>query len=144
MYTLASSIFIYTNISTYSLGITSLKNTVMDYNNINKQINKQMNNKMTNTQTTTTRIRAINRIGPHNIDVLSLIYGALLGDGHAEKREQGKGTRITFYQENSHIGYLLFIHKFLFDRGYSSEEVPVINTRLGIRGKVRKVVRCRT
>ncbi len=26
------------------------------------------------------------RVGPHNIDILSVIYGSLLGDGHLEKR----------------------------------------------------------
>jgi hypothetical protein len=54
-----------------------------------------------------TKIRANRRIGPHNLDILSIIFGSLLGDGHAEKRIQGNGTRITFYQEASHVSYLL-------------------------------------
>jgi hypothetical protein len=53
------------------------------------------------------RIPADKRIGPHNKDILSIISGSLLGDGHAERRIQGKGTRITFYQEGSHVSYLL-------------------------------------
>jgi ubiquinol-cytochrome c reductase cytochrome b subunit len=47
------------------------------------------------------------RIGPHNLDILSIIYGSLLGDGHAEFRKQGKGTRISFMQEFPHLHYLL-------------------------------------
>ena len=31
------------------------------------------------------KIRGLYRIGPHNIDILSIIYGSLLGDAHAEK-----------------------------------------------------------
>jgi hypothetical protein len=53
------------------------------------------------------RIRADKRIGPHNIDILSILFGSLLGDGHAERRIKGNGTRITFYQEASHVSYLL-------------------------------------
>jgi ubiquinol-cytochrome c reductase cytochrome b subunit len=53
------------------------------------------------------RIRADKRIGPHNKNVLSIIFGSLLGDGHAEKRIKGNGTRITFYQEGIHISYLI-------------------------------------
>ena len=90
------------------------------------------------------RIRAINRIGPHNKIVLSIIFGSLLGDGHAEKRLSGTGTRITFYQESSHIEYLLYLHNLLSFLGYCNPKVPVIGTRLGIGGKVRKTVRFAT
>jgi hypothetical protein len=51
------------------------------------------------------KIRAIKRIGPHNIDILSIIFGSLLGDSYAEKH--GNGTRICFQQERSHNTYLL-------------------------------------
>jgi LAGLIDADG DNA endonuclease family len=47
------------------------------------------------------------RIGPHNKDLLSIIFGGLLGDAHADKRIQGYGTRISFQQEASHVSYLL-------------------------------------
>jgi ubiquinol-cytochrome c reductase cytochrome b subunit len=53
------------------------------------------------------RLRADKRIGPHNKIVLDLIFGSLLGDGHAERRKIGNGTRITFYQEAVHVSYLL-------------------------------------
>jgi hypothetical protein len=53
------------------------------------------------------RIRSDKRIGPHNKDILSILFGSLLGDGHAERRIKGNGTRISFYQEDSHVSYLL-------------------------------------
>jgi ubiquinol-cytochrome c reductase cytochrome b subunit len=54
-----------------------------------------------------TRIKADRRIGPHNKLILDIIFGSLLGDGHAERRIKGNGTRITFYQEAIHVSYLL-------------------------------------
>jgi ubiquinol-cytochrome c reductase cytochrome b subunit len=51
------------------------------------------------------KIRANLRIGPHNKDILSILFGSLLGDAHAEFRS--KGTRISFYQEGSHVSYLI-------------------------------------
>jgi hypothetical protein len=52
-------------------------------------------------------VRALNRIGPHNFEILSIIFGTLLGDGHAEHRSKGNGTRINFYQEAIHNSYLI-------------------------------------
>ena len=88
-----------------------------------------------------TKLKGMYRIGPHNKDVLSIIFGSLLGDGHAEKRKSGTGTRITFYQEHSHVEFLFFLHKLLSNWGYCSPKEPTIGTRLGIGGKVRKTVR---
>jgi len=90
------------------------------------------------------RIRATSRIGPHNRDVISILFGSLLGDGHAEKRLAGSGTRITFYQESSHIEYLLYLHNLLSNSGYCNSKIPTVGTRLGIGGKVRKTVRFAT
>jgi len=42
------------------------------------------------------KIRGIYRIGPHNKDILSIIYGSLLRDGYDKKRISGIGTRIYF------------------------------------------------
>src|SRR5260370_4728349 len=46
-------------------------------------------------------IRAVNRIGPHNEDVLSVIIGSLLGDGYANKRS-GEAVRICYRQSKIH------------------------------------------
>jgi ubiquinol-cytochrome c reductase cytochrome b subunit len=56
---------------------------------------------------TSPRTRAIKRIGPHNIDILSIIIGSLLGDAYAEKH--GLGTRICFQQEDNHSAYLYWL-----------------------------------
>ena len=96
------------------------------------------------------RLKGIYRIGPHNIDIISIIFGSLLGDGHAEKRligaaaSQPPGTRITFYQESTHVEYLLYLHKLLGELGYCNSKVPTITSRLGNKGKVRKIIRFRT
>jgi ubiquinol-cytochrome c reductase cytochrome b subunit len=90
------------------------------------------------------RIRADLRIGPHNKDILSIIFGSLLGNGHAELRSKGNGTRICFFQEGSHISYLLWLHNLVANLGYCNPNIPKINTRLGKKGIVRKVIRFKT
>jgi ubiquinol-cytochrome c reductase cytochrome b subunit len=92
----------------------------------------------------TSRLRGIYRIGPHNKDVLSIIFGSLLGDAHAEKRLNGMGTRISFFQEDSHVEYIFFLHKLLSEYGYCNSKKPVIGRRLGSKGKLRKIVRFTT
>jgi len=84
------------------------------------------------------------RIGPHNIDIISIIFGSLLGDAHGEKGKSGVGTCITFYQEDSHVEYIYWLHNLIFSRGYCSETVPVVTNKLVKGGKVRKIVRFRT
>jgi ubiquinol-cytochrome c reductase cytochrome b subunit len=90
------------------------------------------------------RYKGWQRIGPHNFDVLSVIFGSLLGDGHAEKRIGGVGTRISFYQEHTHIKYAIWLHSLLSTRGYCNSVIPKVKSRIGIKGKLRKVVRIHT
>lgn len=47
------------------------------------------------------------RIGPHNIDIISMIIGSTLGDSHLEKRKNGIGTRVIFEQSNRNVEYLM-------------------------------------
>ena len=101
-------------------------------------INLDTNNKKVS------RLKGIYRIGPHNIDVISFIFGSLLGDAHAEKRSMGVGTRISFFQEATHVEHLLNVHKFFSEAGYCNPKIPVLTTRLGIKGKVRNIVRFST
>ena len=88
------------------------------------------------------RLQAKDRIGPHNKDILTVLFGSLLGDCHAEHRS--KGTRFCFYQESSHDTYLLWLHDYLLKLGYCNNKTPQIQTRLGKGGKVRKVIRFKT
>ena len=85
-----------------------------------------------------TKIRSNKRIGPHNKDILSIIFGSLLGDGYAEKH--GNGTRISFYQEGSHKDYLLWLHKLIYDLNYTTKNIPKLQQRLGNYGKLRLII----
>jgi len=97
-----------------------------------------------NNQSKVSRLKSINRIGPHNKDVISIIFGSLLGEAYGEKRFLGEGTRFSFYQEASHVKYLMFLHKYLSELGYCNPNLPVITTRLGSKGKIRKVAKFTT
>lgn len=86
--------------------------------------------------------RTLKRIGAHNTEIISVLFGSLLGDGFAEKH--GNGTRFCFQQEGSHSAYLLWFHNYISELGYCKEEIPKITTRLGLHGKLRKVLRFKT
>jgi hypothetical protein len=67
--------------------------------------------------------------GPHNIDVLSILFGGLLGDVHGEKRKTKQNqdnARFIFKQSNIHVEYLMWLHKFFSLRNYCSIEKPNI------------------
>ena len=70
-----------------------------------------------------TKVRASSRIGPHNIDVISIIIGSLLGDGYANSRRI-EGTRFCFRQSVIHKDYLFWLYKFFNDKGYCSNLPP--------------------
>jgi len=53
----------------------------------------------------TGRVPSTKRIGPHNYNVLCLLIGSLLGDGHMEK--YAIGSIVCFYQKGEHIEYIL-------------------------------------
>jgi ubiquinol-cytochrome c reductase cytochrome b subunit len=88
------------------------------------------------------KIRANLRIGPHNKKILSILFGSLLGDAHAEFRLNG--ARISFYQEGSHISYLIWLHKLISELGYCNTNLPKITTRLGKKGVVIKIIKFNT
>jgi len=88
------------------------------------------------------RVQSVKRIGPHNIDLLSVLIGSLLGDGHMEK--DGNGSRFSFYQSKNHGEYLLWLHKRLFELGYCKKELPLIQTRLDYKGELYYFYRFRT
>ena len=93
---------------------------------------------------TNKKLRGIYRIGPHNKEIYSIIFGSLLGDAFAEQRVENGGTRISFYQESVHLSYIIWLHQFLSIRGYTSLILPQPKTRLGKKNKIRKVVRFHT
>jgi len=88
------------------------------------------------------KVRALKRIGPHNYDIVSIIFGSMLGDCYAEKH--GEGTRFCFQQEGSHAAYLLWFHSYISKLGYCNKTVPQLGSRLALHGKLRKVLRFKT
>jgi cytochrome c oxidase subunit 3 len=51
------------------------------------------------------KVPSLKRIGPHNKDILSIVIGSLLGDGHMEK--DGNGSRFAFFESKQNGEYLL-------------------------------------
>jgi hypothetical protein len=76
-----------------------------------------------------TRVKAASRIGPHNLDVISVIVGSLLGDCYANKRSV-EGTRLCYRQSTVHKDYLFWLYNFFFTRGYCSNLEPRIYKRV--------------
>ena len=68
-----------------------------------------------------TKTLTSNRIGPHNSDVISVLVGCLLGDGHANKNI---GTSFHFKQSVRHKDYLFFLYDFFSTRGYCTNTGP--------------------
>lgn len=88
------------------------------------------------------KTKSLQRIGPHNIDVLSVFFGSLLGDAFAECR--AGSTRVCFQQENSNASYLSWLHGFFATRGYCNPNKPKYQRRIGKQGKIRFVLRFKT
>ncbi|GGU89379.1 hypothetical protein GCM10010211_64870 [Streptomyces albospinus] len=86
--------------------------------------------------TNKSKIKSDKRIGPHNIDIISLIVGSTLGDSHLEKRVKGIGTRVIFEQSNKNIEYLMWFHLYLSSRGYCRKEKPVLAKRIKEHGQI--------
>lgn len=76
-----------------------------------------------------TRVKAASRIGPHNLDIISVIVGSLLGDCYANKRSV-EGTRLCYRQSTVHKDYLFWLYNFFFARGYCSNLEPRMYKRV--------------
>jgi heme/copper-type cytochrome/quinol oxidase subunit 2 len=87
------------------------------------------NNKLNYYRCFHTKVKASNRIGPHNNDVISLIIGSLLGDAYGNRRS-GEGTRFCYRQSIVHKDYLFWLYNFFYTRGYCSNLEPRKYTRV--------------
>ena len=67
-------------------------------------------------------LKSDKRIGPHNVDVISLLIGTLIGDANLMQRSAGdkkKSTRVRFRQSIIHKDYIFHLYDFFFyERGY--------------------------
>jgi len=75
---------------------------------------------------TKARTKAVYRIGPHNIDVLSVLICGMLGDFWADKINNSFGYSIRFNIEQSisNSAYIHHLTYLFFNWGYSSYIVP--------------------
>jgi hypothetical protein len=99
-------------------------------------LNFKINKSFSNININTINFIATNRIGPHNIDILSLIIGSTLGDTQLEKRNKGLGTRIIFEQSNKNVEYLMWFHNYLASRGYCSNQIPKLRICIKQKGEI--------
>ena len=84
------------------------------------------------------KMKGYHRVGPHNWDILSIIFGSLLGKGKVERRKDG--SRITFNNEGMHLKYLITLHKYLSAAGYCNPALTTISRKLGKKGKLYKTM----
>jgi hypothetical protein len=109
--------------------LNNLSNTVIFPFNISKKWNRTI-------FTESSKLVSSNRIGPHNIDIISIIVGSVLGDSHLEKRSNGIGTRIIFEQSNKNVEYLMWFHSYLSTRGYCNINKPKLKIRIRKKGEI--------
>jgi hypothetical protein len=84
-----------------------------------------------------TKVKASKRIGPHNVDVLSVLVGSLLGDCYGN-RKSVEGTRFCYRQSIIHKEYLYWLYNFYFTRGYCSNLEPRKYIRILKNGSIVK------
>lgn len=72
------------------------------------------------------RVRANYRIGPHPIDILSILICGLLGYWGGNVQRNKHYSSYTFFLEQSikNASYIHQLNQYLFDRGYCSSEMP--------------------
>ena len=73
------------------------------------------------------KLKSKERIGPHNLDVISLIVGSLLTNTYLEKRKNGLAIRITFVKCSNNVEFLMGFHLFLSKRGYCNYKEPKLS-----------------
>lgn len=78
-------------------------------------------------------------IGNQDIDIISIIFGSLLGKSEAEKRENG--TCINFWYKAIHLDYSQSLFNYLCILGYCKPEFSTITKSLGKKGKLYKIMR---
>lgn len=82
------------------------------------------------------RVKSNLRIGPHNIDILSLLVCGMLGDWWAIKQKNNKYDSVIFYiEQTSHLSgntaYIHYLNELLYDLGYCSSVIPKLVKKSG-------------
>ena len=76
-------------------------------------------------------------------EIVSIIYGSLLGDGHAERRGNGN-TRICFKQCGRNAEYLRHLHTKFAGAGICNPSMPIIRSAITQLGTVQETIRFNT
>ena len=79
-------------------------------------------------------VKARNRIGPHNLETISIIFGSLLGNGRIKRLVEGSMLVVT----GTNKDYVQWLYTFFYNRGYTSNLKPRQYTR-SIQSKEGKV-----
>jgi ubiquinol-cytochrome c reductase cytochrome b subunit len=81
------------------------------------------------------RTKAIHRIGPHNIDVLSVLICGMLGDWWGDKlnNQFGYSVRFNVEQSISNSAYIHNLTNLFFNWGYSSYIIPKLVKKSDIK-----------
>jgi hypothetical protein len=79
-------------------------------------------------------VKARNRIGPHNLETISVIFGSLLGNGRIKRLVEGSMLVVT----GTNKDYVQWLYTFFYNRGYTSNLKPRQYTR-SIQSKEGKV-----
>jgi hypothetical protein len=87
-------------------------------------------------------VKASQRIGPHNIDILSILTGSLLGDGWGEKRSNS--SRFHVHCSAKNVEYIMWLHKYLSVYGYCSTSKPKMTKQIGKNGAIYYSIKIRT
>lgn len=82
------------------------------------------------------------RVGPHNEDVLSVLVGNLLGDGYGEKRKNS--TRFQIHMSSKNAEYVFWLHKFFYEKGYSSPKKPIVKKQIGKKNSIYFSIKFKT
>ena len=82
------------------------------------------------------KCRSPQRIGPHNLDVISILVGNLLGDGSAEQRNKLGGVRFSLHMSQKNREYLNWLHKYFSSRGYCNSDTIKYKKQIGLKGKI--------
>ena len=75
------------------------------------------------------KISTSSRIGPHNIDIISVLVGNQQGDGYGELRSGS--PRFSIHMGSPNMEYLYWLHRFYSERGYCSAIVPTFKIQIG-------------
>lgn len=79
-----------------------------------------------------------NNIGPHNLDVISIIFGSLLGNSEMDKINSGSCVKFTY--RALHLEYSNVLFNSLLNLGYCNPESKIITKSLGKKGKLYKII----